>query len=63
MRSFYPGVDKVLQMFLFANLSRAGVIAVTARKPGRDFNSVFAKLPLSEEAGRDFRPRQVFCNK
>ena len=50
----------LLQMFRFFDLSRSGVIAVTARKPDPDSNTLFAKRLPGDGVIRENQLYKVF---
>ncbi len=47
-------------MFRFFDLSRSGVIAVTARKPDQDSNTLFAKRLPGDSVIRENQRYKVF---
>src|SRR5215469_3787994 len=59
-RPTLPPAGVVTNVSLLANMSRSGVIGVTARMPIQDFNTLFAKCPPGESVIRENRLYKVF---
>jgi hypothetical protein len=55
-----PPFSALVTNVTFARSSRVGVIAVTAEKPFRDLNVLFAKRMFGDATNREFQPKAVF---